>query len=388
MARCILLSSLVVFGSCAQSSFEAFVPDGTLTARGYASIPQLDNFIEQRMAAAHVPGIQVAIVKDAEVVWANAYGLANADTGEPMTLDNPISLASISKLITVTSVMQAVEDGWLTLDGDVQSWTAFSVENPTHSDVIELEDLLTHTSSIRDNWSVLDANYIAGDPTISLGDYMESYLDPAGSNYSASSNWYSQAPGANYRYSNIGMSLAGHLVEASSGIAFDDWSDDRVFEPLQMDNTGWHLEDLDESMVARPHFPAGGGGFSVLPNYGYPDYPGGQLRSTVEDMGRFMAMFVSGGSLDGEVILDPATVQDMQQVRVPSAGQALGWYTTQKWGDTYMGHDGSDPGLSSEMMFRVSDGTGFLVFMNGEAFPWSKVADIERVLMYVADNHL
>jgi hypothetical protein len=53
-----------------------------------------------------------------------------------------------------------------------------------------------------------------------------------------------------------------------------------------------------------------------------------------------------------------------------------------------MGHDGGDWGVSTEMMFRVSDGTGFVVLMNGEAGRWSHVNDIERGLMYVADNFL
>ena len=66
------------------------------------------------------------------------------------------------------------------------------------------------------------------------------------------------------------------------GIAFPVYSDDAIFEPLGMANTGWHLADHDPALVAMPYYPTTDG-FEPYGHYGYPDYPNGQLRASPAD---------------------------------------------------------------------------------------------------------
>ena len=358
------------------------------TAGSVPSIPQLDGIIESRMARAHVPGLQAAIIKDGEVVWKGAYGVADTVTGRAVDHETAFQLASASKPVTGVAAMLARDAGGFALTDDVQDLVGFSVRNPRFpGQQITPFQLLTHTSSVKDNWNVLDQYYVNGDSPIPLGQYMEDLLDPAGQHYKNGRSYGRKAPGDNFTYSNVGAALAGYLVEATMQVPFDQWCDARIFSPLGMANTHWFLADTDVANAAFPHTYRQGQ-FNRRQHYGFPDYPDGQLRSTASDMGRFMAMFAGGGEYNGVRVLDADTAAEMANVYVPSDGQGLIWYAEDKFGDTYMGHNGGDIGVGSEMMYRVSDGAGFVVIMNGEGQPWAPVDDIERALMYAADRWL
>ena len=339
----------------------------------------MDAVLAGEMAAADVPGAQAAILKGGEVVWVGNYGVRHLDEGTPVTDDTSFSLASISKTVTVVALMQAVEQGYLTLDDPVDELVGFTVRHPVSSDPILVRHLLTHTSGIRDNWDIMDASYTVGDPTEPLGDFLERYLDPDGVSYDAGRNFQDWAPGARYSYSNIGAALAGYLVEATTGVDFAQWCRDEIFEPLGMAHTGWYLADLEDELIAHPH--ACYGSCSPISHYGYPDYPDGMLRSTTHDMGRFMSMMFHNGSLDGVRIVTEDSVGEMLTVTLPSYGQALVWYSTEIGGEPYFGHDGGDVGVATEMFFRRSDGLGYALWMNGDPRGWTHVMNVTRALL-------
>ena len=89
--------------------------------------------------------------------------------------------------------------------------------------------LLTHSSGLRDNWSILLPDYVHGDSPISLGFYMEDYFSAGGSRYDADKNFQTWEPGAKYSYCNMAVSLAAYLVEAASGTSFETWCQDNIF---------------------------------------------------------------------------------------------------------------------------------------------------------------
>ena len=101
---------------------------------------------------------------DGRIVWSRGYGWANIASAAPVTPDTDFMLASISKTVMATAAMQAVEDGLLALDADVNAVLPFAVRNPGHPAVpITLRRLLTHTASLRDNWGIWDHFYSRGD---------------------------------------------------------------------------------------------------------------------------------------------------------------------------------------------------------------------------------
>lgn len=345
----------------------------------------VDAALLAQMEAFHTPGLAVAIVRGGRVLWSRGYGLANVETGVAVDADTtPFMLASISKTVTVTAVLQAVEQGDLDLDADVGEIAGFPVRHPAYpDDVITLRMLLIHTSSIRDNWAVWEDTIVEGDSDIALGDFLSGYFTDGGTWNDPARSWRSSQPGTVYEYSNIGAALAGYLVEAATGTPFDQWGEEHIFTPMGMDHTAWHLAGLDEAQVAMPYAWTGEG-YDPYGHYGYPDYPDGQLRSTATELGCFLAAWSHGGGTEGVGLVDVEMASAALSEQAPdaegAAGQGFIWYSWDRDGETVWGHSGSDSGVATEMYFRPSDGLGVLVLMNMD---WGRAAiaeDMEATL--------
>lgn len=372
---------LLTFFACSGPAVDSKAGSGT---SDLLADEDLGVFIADRMSEARVPGLAAAIVYGGEVKAVGAWGLANVEDGTPVSTDTLFNLASVSKTVTATAVMMAVEDGELDLDGAVNDVLPFDVEHPYSSDNITTQMLLTHTSGIIDNWDVLDEVYVEGDSTIALGTFLEDYLVKGGEWYDADWN-YGGDPGYEYEYSNIASSLAGYLVEAATGTAFDTYCEQHIFEPLGMDETGWHLADIDTDNLAMP-YGWYGGEWEPYGFYGYPDYPDGGLRTSAPQLARFLAAFSAGGVYDGTRLLDEDTVEEMLTAQVPALdeSQGLTWYNWALGDDTVWGHNGGDDGVATEILFRKSDGAGVVVLMNGDGDRWGPVEEIEEELLALA----
>ena len=90
---------------------------------------------------------------------------------------------------------------------------------------------------------MLTGVYVIGDAAMPLGTFLRRYLTVGGADYTAH-NYCGFGPGRSYLYCNVGAALAAFLVEAASGIRFDDWCEERIFAPLGMTRAGWHLAGL------------------------------------------------------------------------------------------------------------------------------------------------
>jgi CubicO group peptidase (beta-lactamase class C family) len=327
----------------------------------------LDHEIRTMMHEARVPGLAAAIVKDGAIAWSHGYGHANLAHDRLATPDTIFMLASISKTVMAVAVMQAVEDGLLDLDSDVNDALPFDVRNPRHpGTAITLRMLLTHTSSIRDDWPTIVPFYAKGDSPIALGDYLRRYLAPGGDLYHTRRSYSAWLPGARYDYCNIAAALAGYLVESASGMPFDVWCDKRILAPLAMHRTSWHLAGLDRSQIAMP-YRYRVGRFVPYGQYGYPDYPDGQLRTSARQLAHHLLAFMGGGEYMGTRVLQSDTVDEMRRVQFPGVahGQGLIWYRFGLRGMRLMGHTGGDDGVATQMYFRRNDGIGVIALANG-----------------------
>jgi CubicO group peptidase (beta-lactamase class C family) len=156
--------------------------------------------------------------------------------------------------------MQLWEQGLFELDDDINGYLPpeLQVHNPYYpSDSITFRMLLTHTSSINDNWSILNTLVSWGsDSPIPLDTFLVNYLVPGGYYYSAL-NYNNQQPGTEWDYSNAAITLVGYLVEVLSdtitGITFSQHCQDSIFTPLNMHETSWFLSDLNINNLAVPY---------------------------------------------------------------------------------------------------------------------------------------
>jgi CubicO group peptidase (beta-lactamase class C family) len=348
----------------------------------------LDNYITAQMATQHISGLAAVLVKDNAIVWYGNYGLANRDENIPVTDSTIFMLASVSKTITATALMQLVEDGLVGLDDPVNDHIPITVVNPNHPDsVITIKQLLTHTSSIQDNWDLMP--YTVGDPTTPLGDFLFDYLDASGADYDPALNYNSFAPNSSYQYSNIAYALCGYVVEAVSGTPFNQYCNLNIFQPLCMDNTGWFLSEVDTALVARP-YTYSGGTYTDEGLYGYADYPDGMLRTTALSLAKFMYTHMNQGQFDGVQLLNTATADLMLTPVVPDIEPAVGlcFHTYDDAYGTWWGHSGGDMGVSTNMDFDVATNTGLLILTNGDGDFWPIRNRILLELNSLANEHV
>ena len=342
------------------------------------------------MALGKLPGVSAAVVRGDEVVWARGYGDANLRQDEAVRPSTLFMLASISKTVIATAVMQAVERSLFHLDDDVNDIVPFTVRTPAHPKrAITVRHLLTHTSGIRDRWSVWDDLYAEGDSTIPLGTFLEGYLVPAGEDYRLT-NFYDTKPGSRYRYSNVGAALAAFLVEVASGDGFDAWCETDIFEPLGMDRAGWHLTDVPAADVAMPYrWSADRSRYVPYGQYGYPDYPDGALRTTAPQIARHLGMVMNGGVWNGARVLERDSVREMLRSQMPDTtyGQGLIWYRTRSGGRTLIGHTGGDYGVATVAFYDRDADLGVVVLSNGN---WRRVDrrwPLQQIMHLLFDRH-
>ena len=334
------------------------------------SVP-LDEYIMDEMQAEHFPGVATVIVKNGEIVWLKCYGFADIENGIPVTDSTQFLLASMSKLFTGTATMQLKEDGMLQLNNDINEYLPWQLNHPTQSTTpMTIHQLMTHTSSIKDNWSAMSNYYGYPDPTMSLEACMQDYFTVTGENYNANQNFLSASPGTVFNYSNMATALNGYITEIVSSTPFDDYCNEHIFEPLCMEKTAWHMADLDSNEVARP-YSFSNGNFIANPHYGFADYPDGQLRSSISDLANYMIAFLNGGTLGSNAILSPSSVSEMWTPQIPSieSKQGLNWYKELLYhsgGEALLwGHNGGELGVSTDMYVDPESNIGLCVLSNG-----------------------
>ena len=349
-----------------------FVPT-ILLAQNPNPSPELDDYILAEMDYENLPGMSTLIVKGGEIVWVESYGMADIENDVPVSDNTAFLMASVSKLFMATAFMQLEEDGLIDLDEDINTYLPFDVFNPNYPNIsITSRMLMTHTSSIADDWSSMDTHYTIGDPTITLGDYMEMYFSTSGVDYDAQNNFNNDLPGTDFDYSNMAADLAGYLVEVVSEELFSEYSNTHVFDELCMDNTSWYLSDFDTLNVARP-YDWQGSQFDPYPHFGFPGYTSGLLRSNVLDLANFMIAYLQNGLFNNNQLLSEASINEMLTFQVPDIDdtQGINWYTEEIYLSgggvvDLWGHNGGEGGSTTELYINPDNQIGIVVLSNGE----------------------
>ena len=194
----------------------------------------IDMFMESRMVRMEVPGMAVGVVGADGSLWEGYYGTYDGEN--PVSENTLFMIASVSKTVIATAIMQLWEQGLFALDDDINNYLDFEVHNPANPDVaITFRHLMTHRSSIVDRFPFYDDLYTidsgGGDSPWGLGEFLRAYLTPDGEFYDTD-NFLGSAPGSRFDYSNYGAMLLAYLVEVLSGESFAEYCDSRIFTRL------------------------------------------------------------------------------------------------------------------------------------------------------------
>ena len=315
-----------------------------------------------------MPGVTYAAIRGDSVVLTGGKGYADRTAKRPLTPSIRFMIASISKTIAATALMQLYEKDLVALDGDISDYLPFTVRNPHYPDVpITVEMLLTHTSSISDEGidalSMLIFGYV--DYWRNLMSFQKKYLVKGGVFYTEK-NFSEHKPGTNCEYSNVGATLIACLVEYISNTDYNTYCIENIFSPLGMTRTTWFFEDTPEDEMAVYYTD----NYDLSSSDQYvttPLWAECHLITTIEDLSRFLIAYMAGGTFDNCTLLDSATIDLMlTSYCIKSTGEQQGLiFHSRKIGTrTLWGHGGDMAGMTTDMYFDKSDSTGFIIFTN------------------------
>jgi CubicO group peptidase (beta-lactamase class C family) len=325
------------------------------------NISDSDAEIHNIMAEHKIPSVAACILKNDTIVWQRYYGFADYENRKAAQGETIYELASVSKLVVVTAVMQLVERGLMDLNADINDYLPFKVRNPHYPEHrISTLHLLTHTSGLA--WPVDDLEvpgfyyYYPLDSAPPLSEWLPQYILASGNRYSPSV-WKNSIPGRRELYSNIGTALLGYIVERVSGIDFNSYCRRNIFEPLEMTNTSYAYSDLEMEKVARLYSD----NYTVIGYYRQLHFPAHSLKSSVEDFSHFMIAYMNGGQYGTSRILSEKKVAEILTMQNPASGLCLLWDCD--LGNWY-GHSGGEPGISTRAEFQRDARVGVLIFSN------------------------
>lgn len=339
-----------------------------LATPALAGEDDLDAFVRDQMRTAGIPGLGLAAARDGVVRLARGYGFADLARRRPATARTPFHIASITKTVTATAVMQLVERGRLDLDAPVAPHLDFRFANPRHPAApVTTRHLLNHTSGLSDaRYYEIDFRQRGRDVTTPLETFVRDYL--------AGGESFSDAPpGATWDYSNVGYAVLGCMVRRICGLDLREQTRRTIFAPLGLRETRWTLAGAP--MAATPYEMVENRLMPIEP-LASPDYPGSMIRASAADLGAYVAAQSNGGG----PLLGKAAQAQMLEMATPAGlpawltGQGLGWQASKLDGKVRPNHWGGDPGVFTAAYLDPDSRCGAVILTNLTATDASKAA--------------
>jgi len=319
---------------------------------------ELDALI-YRWIPAHEPGVAIALLKAAQIVHCQGYGLANLEWQQPITPQTVFGLGSTTKPFTATAIMLLEQRGKLRLDEPIQTYLP---EYATGEQRVTLRHLLTHTSGI--------PNFVT------RPGFWEQHAHTAKSVEEVIALFkdlpFDFAPGAKYSYSNSGYVLLGLVLERLTDMPYAEAIRQFIFEPLGMTHS-YYLEP-------EPIIPFRASGYQPT-SQGYQHerdatpavkYAAGGLGSTLEDM------ILWDAALREERLLDHATQACMyaplQLADGHTENYGLGWGVGRYHQHAYTCHAGGVPGFSAFFGRFPDEAVTIIILSNRAGFDAARLA--------------
>lgn len=296
------------------------------------------------------PGAAVGVLHRGEVVHRAGYGVANMDYGIPITPETVFDIASISKQFGAMAALLMEAEGRLDLDADVRDYVP---EVPDFGHLVTPRHLIHHTSGIRDWPQSMILGGVTYTDVISFDQILRMLYRQEDLDFD---------PGTEYSYSNTGYNLLARIIEVQSGQSFRAYTEDRIFDPLGMDDTHFsddHLEIVADR--AESYTPADGGGYRRAINQ-LTALASSSLNTTLDDFLLWMENFDSK-EVGGEAIIDRMTERG-RLIDGEEIDYAYGLTTGTYRGLPTVGHGGSWAGFRTNFVRFPDHGLSVVVFCN------------------------
>ena len=362
---------------------EAAAPEGRLSPEQVQSVIQgsRQSIRDILGREVYLPGLAVALVSRDEVLWAEGFGFRDAEHRGRVDADTMFGILSVSKTVTVTGLMIAVQEGLLRLDVPIKTYLPeFRLQSRSGEDpmsVITLRHLLSMTSGLTHDAPVGNN----ADP------FTPSYADHI---RSISRTWLRFKTGERAEYSNLGVELAAYILETVIRKPFTEYVRENVFDPLGMTRSTY---DMDRIRADENRAVGNNKAFERVPLDNPMPAPGG-VYASISDMARFLRFHLNRGRQDGKPLLEEKWLSFMQTIPFPMKDQARG-YGMGLWPGYYhlggrdvrtLEHGGGGFGFRCQMKWLPDLGYGVMVMTNAQDHDNVNEDLVEEILLKIVER--
>jgi len=321
------------------------------------SFDTIERFLVKEMGEKNVPGFSVAVVKSSEIAWAKGFGYSDQEEKMPATPETVYRVASVSKPVIATGLLQWYDKGRFSLDDPVNELMASVKIQTSFKEQPTVRNLLTHTSGLP----------VHVDPTcfdLSLTVPLEEMI--------RKSAIVVRPPNLEIVYANTAFNIIGYLVGSFAGEPYPDYMRKNVFDPLEMYSSAFEQTPEIRKKMATPYTrkKADEPVQTVKPWYGgsIPEKPCGSLFSTVVDLSHFLIAQINKGLYNGRRILKESTIKEMHKLQARAgasrSGYALAWKRTWHYGNLMLSHTGGNLGWTAHAALYPELRVGIVILCN------------------------
>lgn len=301
-------------------------PAAVYAEAGEDTWQNLDQYLEQSVQSLHIPGMAVLMVDRDKVLFANTYGNCNS-------VDTPFIIGSLSKSFTAVSVLQLVEQKKIRLEDKVSVY----LPDTKIGDKITIRQLLNQTSGL--------------------------------GTYQSLSNMKITGSYGKHQYANVNYGLLGRIIEAASGVSYEEYVTEHILRPLAMTHSGASLKRSKENGLIDGYRNFFGIPVSGEPNYPHGDSWGqvsaGYISSSASDMGKYLQMYLRGG----ENVVSESSIHTMFYDNVyvdcdKPYYYGMGWVLSNAYEEPVLEHSGLVENYMSNMFILPESGIGAIFLIN------------------------
>lgn len=326
---------------------------------------ELDAYIERARRAWGVPGLAISIVSNDSVVFARGYGVLEHGRDSPVDEHTLFAIASTTKAMTAAALGMLVDEGTLDWDDPVRRHLPhFELADPYVARHTTVRDLLTHRVGVAREDNVWIAAPIERSEIVRRVRHLDQESGFREGHY----------------YNNLMYVVAGEVLAAAAGVAWDDFVAERIFEPLGMRRTTSRFEGVQARDNVSSSHVRSGGRILVMDRRNYDALgPAGSVFSSAWDMAQWIRLHLNGGTFEGRRLLARETLEEMHTPQVvmrmdstvrrmfPTrnfGAYGLGWLIHDYHGRKVVQHTGSVNYTRTQVGMIPSEGIGVVVMAN------------------------
>lgn len=324
-------------------------------------VDYLDSYFEKAVKDYQLPSLSIGIVKDNKVIFQKSYGLLKVGEGKLANEHSIYAIASLSKAFTTASLGMLVDEGKLKwTDRVVDHLPYFELHDKDVSNRMTILDLCSHRSGL----ATFDGDLLWYATSYSREEIVRRIRHLP----------LKQEFRSEFGYQNIMYITAGELIEAVSGMSWDDFVRNRIFNKLRMDRSYTSFADLDLTKnVTYPHING-----KSLEHLSY-DNSGATaaIHSNVDDLCNWIMFWLNKGKYNSEQLLSEKAVAEIfsqqtvmkvgsfdKQNGVHYKGYGLGWFLLDYNGRNLIRHGGGLPGYISQIALVPEENLGMIILTN------------------------